>query len=102
MNAWLPVDINTEVSSAASGLKDDLLVLLHVECKLENDNARELSQNGDSQEQVFPCENLTDYICAASGVALNSFQHLSSFSTFLSQSNEEHFNIELGFFSLFW
>lgn len=28
------------------------------------------------------------------------FQHLFSFSTFLSQSNEEHFNIELNFFFL--
>lgn len=66
---WLPVDINAEVCSAASGLEDNSLVLLHVECELENDNARELSQNEGSQEQVFPCENLTDYICATSDVA---------------------------------
>lgn len=87
------MDVNAEVSSSASGLGDELLVLLHVECRLENGNAREQSQN------ELPCENLTDYVCATSSVAWNSFfQHLSSFSTFLSQSNEDSFNTELKFF----
>lgn len=91
------MDINAEVSSSASGLGDELLVLLHVECRLENGNAREQSQN------ELPCENLTDYVCATSSVAWNSFfQHLSSFSTFLSQSNEDSFNTELNFFFFFF
>lgn len=42
---WLSANVHAEVSSAASGLEDESLVLLRVECELKNNSARELSQN---------------------------------------------------------
>jgi len=38
----------------------------------------------------YQCENLTVYLCAH--ISNGFFQHLSSFITFLSQSDEEGFN----------